>query len=44
MISVIDGLEMFCLHREIPQRDRSVHGVVIEEADDPDLAWLSPPT
>jgi hypothetical protein len=21
-----------------------VHGVVIEEADDQDLAWLSPPT
>jgi len=44
MISVIDGIEMFCLQREIHSVTDLVHGVVIEEADDQDLAWLSPPT
>src|SRR5271170_5918490 len=44
MISVIDGIEMFCLQREISRVTDLVHGVVIEEADDQDLAWLSPPT
>ena len=44
MISVIDGIEMFCLQREIQRVTDLVHGVVIEEADDQDLAWLSPPT
>lgn len=44
MINVIDGIEMFCLQREIHSVTDLVHGVVIEEADDQDLAWLSPPT
>jgi dihydroorotate dehydrogenase (NAD+) catalytic subunit len=44
MVSIIDGIEMFCLQREIRSVTDLVHGVVIEEADDQDLAWLSPPT
>ena len=44
MVSIIDGIEMFCLQREITSVTDLVHGVVIEEADDQDLAWLSPPT
>jgi dihydroorotate dehydrogenase (NAD+) catalytic subunit len=44
MVSIIDGIEMFCLQREISRVTDLVHGVVIEEADDQDLAWLSPPT
>jgi dihydroorotate dehydrogenase (NAD+) catalytic subunit len=44
MVSIIDGIEMFCLQREIKSVTELVHGVVIEEADDQDLAWLSPPT
>jgi dihydroorotate dehydrogenase (NAD+) catalytic subunit len=44
MINIIDGIEMFCLQREIRSVTELVGGVVIEEADDQDLAWLSPPT
>jgi dihydroorotate dehydrogenase (NAD+) catalytic subunit len=34
----------FCLHRDIPRVSDLTGGVVIEEADEPDLAWLNPPT
>jgi len=44
MISVIDGIAAFCLHREIARVADLTGGVVIEEADEPDLAWLNPPT
>jgi len=44
MIDVIDGIEKFCLQRAISRVADLVHGVVIEEADDQDLAWLSPTT
>ena len=44
MINIIDGIEMFCLQREISRVTDLVGGIVIEEADDQDLAWLSPPT
>jgi dihydroorotate dehydrogenase (NAD+) catalytic subunit len=44
MEKVIDGLEAFCLHRDIPRVAELTAGVVIEEADEPDLAWLNPPT
>ncbi|MEN3929933.1 dihydroorotate dehydrogenase [Microvirga sp. W0021] len=42
MISVIEGLETFCLHRGIPRVSDLIHGVVTEEADEPDLAWVDP--
>ena len=44
MISIIDGIEAFCVHREIPCVADLTGGVLIEEADEPDLAWLNPPT
>lgn len=42
MISVIEGLEGFCLHREISRVSDLTGGVIIEEADEPDVAWLTP--
>jgi dihydroorotate dehydrogenase (NAD+) catalytic subunit len=44
MTTIIEGLEAFCMHREIARVSELTGGVVIEEADEPDLAWLSPPT
>jgi dihydroorotate dehydrogenase (NAD+) catalytic subunit len=44
MINIIDGLETFCVQREISRVTDLVGGVEIEEADEPDLAWLSPST
>ncbi len=44
MTTIIDGLEAFCLHRDIARVAELTSGVVIEEADEPDLAWLNPPT
>jgi len=44
MMAIIEGLEAFCLHREIARVADLTGGVVIEEADEPDLAWLNPPT
>ncbi len=42
MTTIIDGLETFCLHREIPRAADLIRGVVIEEADEPELSWLDP--
>jgi dihydroorotate dehydrogenase (NAD+) catalytic subunit len=44
MTTIIDGIEAFCMHREIARVADLTKGVVIEEADEPDLAWLNPPT
>ena len=44
MTTIIDGIEAFCVHREIARVADLTKGVVIEEADEPDLAWLNPPT
>ena len=41
---IVDGLEAFCMHRDIPRVTDLTRGVIIEEADEPDLAWLNPPT
>jgi dihydroorotate dehydrogenase (NAD+) catalytic subunit len=41
---IVDGLEAFCLRRDIPRVSDLTRGVIIEEADEPDLAWLNPPT
>lgn len=42
MTTIIDGLEAFCLHRDL-RRVRDLTGaVVVEEADETDLAWLEP--
>jgi dihydroorotate dehydrogenase (NAD+) catalytic subunit len=42
MISIIEGLENFCLRRDIARVADLTFGVVIEEADEPDLAWVNP--
>jgi dihydroorotate dehydrogenase (NAD+) catalytic subunit len=42
MTTIIDGLERFCLHREIASVTELIGGVLIEEADEPDIAWVSP--
>jgi dihydroorotate dehydrogenase (NAD+) catalytic subunit len=44
MIAIIEGLEAFCVRRDISNVADLTGGVVIEEADEPDLAWLDPPT
>jgi dihydroorotate dehydrogenase (NAD+) catalytic subunit len=44
MITIIDGIATFCMHREITRVAELTGGVLIEEADEPDLAWLNPPT
>ena len=44
MITIIEGIEAFCVHREVARVADLIGGVVIEEADEPDLAWLNPPT
>jgi dihydroorotate dehydrogenase (NAD+) catalytic subunit len=44
MTTIIDGIAAFCMHREITRVADLTGGVVIEEADEPDLAWLNPPT
>jgi dihydroorotate dehydrogenase (NAD+) catalytic subunit len=42
--TIIEGIEAFCVHREIGCVADLTRGVVVEEADEPDLAWLNPPT
>jgi dihydroorotate dehydrogenase (NAD+) catalytic subunit len=44
MVTIIDGIAAFCMHREIARVAELTGGVLIEEADEPDLAWLNPPT
>lgn len=44
MTTMIDDLASFCLHRDISRVADLTRGVVIEEADEPDVAWLSPST
>jgi dihydroorotate dehydrogenase (NAD+) catalytic subunit len=44
MLTIIDGLAAFCMHRELPRVADLTSGVIVEEADEPDLAWLNPPT
>lgn len=42
MTTIIDGLTAFCRRREIPRIAELTGAVVVEEADEPDVAWLSP--
>ncbi|WP_342363296.1 dihydroorotate dehydrogenase [Terrarubrum flagellatum] len=42
MTTIVSDLGAFCLRREIPRVTDIVRGVVIEEADEPDLAWVNP--
>jgi dihydroorotate dehydrogenase (NAD+) catalytic subunit len=42
MTTIIDDIERFCLRRSIARVTDLIRGVVIEEADEPDLAWVDP--
>ncbi|MBD9490512.1 dihydroorotate dehydrogenase [Ensifer sp. ENS11] len=42
MISIIDGIRTFCSLRGISRVSNLVGGVIIEETDEPDIAWLDP--
>ena len=44
LMTITDDLARFCAHREIAHVSDLVGGVVIEEADEPDVSWLSPVT
>ncbi|HEY7248403.1 MAG TPA: dihydroorotate dehydrogenase [Xanthobacteraceae bacterium] len=44
MIAVIEGLERFCLVRQIPRVTDLIGGLIVEEADEPELSWLNPVT
>ncbi len=42
MITIIEDLKAFCIRREIPRVSDLTFGVVIEESDEADLAWVDP--
>ena len=42
MTTIIDDLYEFCLQRGIVRIADLINGVVVEETDEPDVAWLSP--
>ncbi|MCV3242384.1 dihydroorotate dehydrogenase [Mesorhizobium sp. ZC-5] len=42
MVRIIDGIKQFCLHRDIPRASDLVGGLVVEESDEPDMAWMEP--
>lgn len=42
LTTIIDALATFCRHREIARVTDLIGGVVIEEADEPELSWLDP--
>jgi len=42
MTTIIEGLELFCRRREIATVTDLIGGALIEEADEPDIAWVSP--
>jgi len=44
MTTIIDGIESFCRYREIGRASDLIGGVLIEEADEPDISWLEPVT
>lgn len=42
MTTIVEGLELFCRRREIASVTDLIGGALIEEADEPDIAWVSP--
>lgn len=42
MTTIIDDLRKFCLQRGIARMAELINGVVVEEFDESDVAWLSP--
>lgn len=42
MLRVIDGIEQFCLHRDIARVRDLTGALIVEESDEPDMAWMEP--
>ncbi len=42
MTTIIEDLATFCQHRDIPQVSDLIGGALIEETDEPELAWVDP--
>jgi dihydroorotate dehydrogenase (NAD+) catalytic subunit len=42
MTTIIDGLATFCAQRDIARVSDLVGGIIIEEADEPDISWFGP--
>ena len=42
MLQVIDGLEQFCTHRDIARVSDLIGALLVEESDEPDMAWMEP--
>lgn len=42
MMTIINDLSAFCLHRDIPRASDLTGRVLIEESDEADLAWVDP--
>ena len=42
MLRVIDGMEQFCLHRDIARVRDLTGALIVEESDEPDMAWMEP--
>jgi dihydroorotate dehydrogenase (NAD+) catalytic subunit len=42
MITIIDGLRKFCERRDISSVTDLIGGVLNEESDEPELAWVAP--
>ncbi len=42
MLRVIDGLEQFCLHRDIARVSDLCGALLVEESDEPDMSWTEP--
>jgi dihydroorotate dehydrogenase (NAD+) catalytic subunit len=44
MTTIIDGLVRFCERRDIPRARDLIGAVLNEESDEPELAWVAPPS
>ncbi|BCH21014.1 dihydroorotate dehydrogenase [Mesorhizobium sp. L-8-10] len=42
MLRVIEGLEQFCMHRDIARISDLSGALLVEESDEPDMAWMEP--
>jgi dihydroorotate dehydrogenase (NAD+) catalytic subunit len=42
MLDVVEGLRQFCLHRDIARVSDLTGALVVEESDEPDIAWMEP--
>jgi dihydroorotate dehydrogenase (NAD+) catalytic subunit len=42
MLDVVEGLRQFCLHRDIARVSDLTGALMVEESDEPDIAWMEP--